>query len=541
MALKEQLPRVADPRPGGSGGRRGRAPAAGPDRLRLGREHDRRLPARDPRRARRARRGTRPPDRPLRRRHPRRRPRRQPDRRRLPLLVPPGHDGAPLRRRVVGLPGRRAQRRREQRRRACPLPAGRRRQHQPARRDGIRARLPRHEEPSRARARRRGRQDRRRDPHEHQARRAPAARQRPQHPLHPMGARRAATPAPTSPRPRPPSPSTTSTSRRSTRPGRSLPSWQATLEERRAGDAQEWKVRVAEKYEDWARLLLEAAGRGEATCDLFLQAIRVDDVIIAGMNAELFFETGLEIRARSPFPDTFALGYTNGTIGYLPRAEDHPPGGWDVHATYAVPDLIFQVHPHPVALHPDSERRAVKASLALLRRLSETDEARLRLTSPASFSILQSIAETIPGRGPIAVSIECGSGTSRLSGRGHVVVEEQRRAQSLRRVDPNREGGARTWQTKRPTPRKGTGSAVAICSPRRARSVPARLPRGRSRAEPQQPRRRRSRRRRPAGAELSPSGSSPTQWQWRRTAWRRARRTGARSTRTTRWPSSTRD
>ena len=65
-------------RRGCGGGRR--SSAAGPDRLRLGREHDRRLPTRDPRRARRARRSTRPPDRPHRRRHPRRRPRRQPDR-----------------------------------------------------------------------------------------------------------------------------------------------------------------------------------------------------------------------------------------------------------------------------------------------------------------------------------------------------------------------------------------------------------------------------------------------------------------------------
>jgi neutral ceramidase len=142
------------------------------------------------------------------------------------------------------------------------------------------------------------------------------------------------------------------------------------LRERRARDAQEWEVRVAEKYEDWAQLLVDAASSGEATCDLFLQAIRVDDIVLSGMNAELFFESGIEIRARSPFPDTFALGYTNGTIGYLPRAEDHPPGGWDVHATYAVPDLIFQVHPHPVALHPDSERRAVEATLALIQGLS---------------------------------------------------------------------------------------------------------------------------------------------------------------------------
>jgi neutral ceramidase len=150
-----------------------------------------------------------------------------------------------------------------------------------------------------------------------------------------------------------------------------LARWQATLEERRAGGAQDWEVRVAEKYEDWARLLVEASDRGQASCDLFLQAIRIDDIAIAAMNAELFFETGLEIRARSPFPHTLALGYTNGTIGYLPRADDHPSGGWDVHATYAVPDLIFQVHPHPVALHPNSERRGVEGSLALLRALSE--------------------------------------------------------------------------------------------------------------------------------------------------------------------------
>jgi hypothetical protein len=144
------------------------------------------------------------------------------------------------------------------------------------------------------------------------------------------------------------------------------------LRERREGDVQEWEVRVAEKYEDWAGLLVAAAaGENDPTCDLFLQAIRVGDIAIVGMNAELFFESGLEIRARSPLSDTFALGYTNGTIGYLPRAEDHPPGGWDVHAAYAVPDLIFQVHPHPVALHPDSERRAVEAALALLGCLGD--------------------------------------------------------------------------------------------------------------------------------------------------------------------------
>ena len=148
-----------------------------------------------------------------------------------------------------------------------------------------------------------------------------------------------------------------------------LADWQRELDERRSRDVQEWEIRVAEKYEDWARLLVAAVEHGHPTSDLFIQAVRIDDIVIAGMNAELCFETGLELRARSPFADTFALGYSNGTIGYLPRAQDYPTGGWEIDAAYAVPDRIFQVHPHPVALHPDSEQRAVDATLALIRQL----------------------------------------------------------------------------------------------------------------------------------------------------------------------------
>ena len=148
-----------------------------------------------------------------------------------------------------------------------------------------------------------------------------------------------------------------------------LARWRGTLDERRVRGAEDRELRVAEKYVDWERLLVDTSASEHATCELFVQAIRVGDLVVTGLNAELFFETGLELRARSPFAHTFALGYTNGSIGYLPRAEDFPPGGWDVHATYAVPDLLFQVHPHPVALHPGSERRAVEGALSLLRRL----------------------------------------------------------------------------------------------------------------------------------------------------------------------------
>ena len=147
-----------------------------------------------------------------------------------------------------------------------------------------------------------------------------------------------------------------------------LARWAATLDERRVRGAEDWEQRVAEKYVDWARLLVEAAATDDATCDLFVQAIRVDDLVVTGLNAELFFETGLELRARSPFVHTFALVHERHDR-LSPARRGPPAGGWDVHATY-VPDLIFQVHPHPVALHPGSERRAVEGALSLLRLAS---------------------------------------------------------------------------------------------------------------------------------------------------------------------------
>jgi hypothetical protein len=146
--------------------------------------------------------------------------------------------------------------------------------------------------------------------------------------------------------------------------------WQKTVSERRQNNSQESELRVAEKYEHWTRVLIDAVVHGHPTCDLFVQAIRVNDIVIAGMNAEVFFETGLSIKRQSPFKDTFVLGYTNGTIGYLPQAQDYPPGGWDLYESYAVPDLIFQVHPHPVALHPDAEQRAIDGTVNLIKHLS---------------------------------------------------------------------------------------------------------------------------------------------------------------------------
>jgi hypothetical protein len=131
-----------------------------------------------------------------------------------------------------------------------------------------------------------------------------------------------------------------------------LAQWQARVEDGQAARTQEWELRIAVKMEAWARRLVAAVEAGGATFDLELQAICVNDVVLAGMNVETFFETGLEIRARSPLPDTFVLGYTNGSMAYLPRAEDHPEGGGKLAERYALPDQIPQFYPGQVtALH----------------------------------------------------------------------------------------------------------------------------------------------------------------------------------------------
>ena len=145
--------------------------------------------------------------------------------------------------------------------------------------------------------------------------------------------------------------------------------WEQALEERTVRDAHTWEIRLAKKYESWARALIRAVEDGHPTCELGVQVLRVNDVVFVGISAETFFETGLDVKARSTFPDTFVLGYTNGLVSYLPRAEDYPEGGWQLDAGYAVPDLMPQAWQLPVAFRPDSADRAVDLAASLIERV----------------------------------------------------------------------------------------------------------------------------------------------------------------------------
>lgn len=86
------------------------------------------------------------------------------------------------------------------------------------------------------------------------------------------------------------------------------------------------KLHALERH--YARRVLalkEAAPRSE----IILQTLRVGDVGIAAIPFEVFAETGLEIKKKSPFRPTFTISLANGSGGYLPTPAQHKLGGYE--------------------------------------------------------------------------------------------------------------------------------------------------------------------------------------------------------------------
>jgi len=91
-------------------------------------------------------------------------------------------------------------------------------------------------------------------------------------------------------------------------------------------DAIEKLPRLAKNY---AGSVISAAERPEDTITVQLQAIRIGDLAVCGIPFETFVETGLDLKKRSPFPQTMVIGLANGRHGYLPTPEQHKLGGYE--------------------------------------------------------------------------------------------------------------------------------------------------------------------------------------------------------------------
>jgi neutral ceramidase len=60
-----------------------------------------------------------------------------------------------------------------------------------------------------------------------------------------------------------------------------------------------------------------------------VQAFRIGELGICAIPFETFVETGLEIKAKSPFKRTFTISHANGSYGYLPTVAQHKLGGYE--------------------------------------------------------------------------------------------------------------------------------------------------------------------------------------------------------------------
>ncbi len=80
------------------------------------------------------------------------------------------------------------------------------------------------------------------------------------------------------------------------------------------------------------------------------------DIALIGMAAEPFAETGMAIKARSPFAVTHVSGYTGVGWAYLPTAEAYPLGGYEVEVSPFAPEAAGEIVEASLALLDDLKR-----------------------------------------------------------------------------------------------------------------------------------------------------------------------------------------
>lgn len=78
----------------------------------------------------------------------------------------------------------------------------------------------------------------------------------------------------------------------------------------------------------YARRMMSQATLGERL-KVPIQALRIGDLAVCAIPFETLVEIGLDLKARSPFADTFTVSLANGGFGYLPTPKQHSYGGYE--------------------------------------------------------------------------------------------------------------------------------------------------------------------------------------------------------------------
>ena len=146
--------------------------------------------------------------------------------------------------------------------------------------------------------------------------------------------------------------------------------WKNKLTDSINNDARDWEISVAKRFTKWSSILIQAVKNDNPPLEVVTQVLKINEIVFASISMESFFETGIKIKETSPYKHTQVLGYTNGSVGYLPRAEDYPKDGWKITERYAVPDLVFQSSSLPTAIKPESEQKVVDEVSKLILQLN---------------------------------------------------------------------------------------------------------------------------------------------------------------------------
>jgi len=107
------------------------------------------------------------------------------------------------------------------------------------------------------------------------------------------------------------------------------------------------------------------AADGALAVPMEVQVLRIGDLALIGWAAEVFHGLGVTMKAESPARMTLFGGYTNGMIGYLPTAEEHARGGYEV-------DMAPYFYRLGGRLDPGAGAQATEQSRELLRGLFDT-------------------------------------------------------------------------------------------------------------------------------------------------------------------------
>lgn len=108
-------------------------------------------------------------------------------------------------------------------------------------------------------------------------------------------------------------------------------------------------------------MFLPLAGGGTSPCPI--HGLCVGDAVLIGLGGEAFVEYALYGRKRSPASSTMVLGYTDGSVGYLPTEAAYDEGGYEPNA--------YKHFPLGRAWDPSVERvlkQEIDAMLSLLAK-----------------------------------------------------------------------------------------------------------------------------------------------------------------------------